>query len=82
MRITEITINKEMKIGLPSYSNITIGIGMTYEIKEGEDVDWDKIWDICNQQLAIQAEAGKDPSWIHRNEYKNDYKVTVKVPKT
>lgn len=81
MNVQEFTIHKEMKIGLPNYSNITVGVTMTFQVQPDEVIDWDKAWDAVNQQLAIQAEAGADPSWIHKNELKNDYKVTMKIPK-
>lgn len=81
MKTKEVTLHKEMKIGLPNYSNITVGLHMTFEIGEDEQIDWDKAWDTINQQLAIQASAGSDPSWLHMNEQKNDYKVTIKTPK-
>lgn len=82
MKLTEIVASKQLKIGLPNYSNITVGLDMKFEVKEGEVVSWDKIWDVINQQLQIQAEAGTDQSWIHRDETKYNYKTTVRIPKT
>jgi len=80
MRIKEITLRKEFKVGLPNYSNITAGAYVTFEIGENEEVDWNKAWDLINQQLSIQAN-NIDQSWIHLKEYKDKYKVTINTPK-
>jgi hypothetical protein len=81
MRVREITLYKEYKIGLPSYSNMTVGISQTWEIKEDEQFDFNKAWDIINQQLNIQT-GNIDQSWITKGETKKDYKVTIKTPKS
>ena len=80
MQIKEVTLRKEFKIGLPNYSNQTVGIYMTWEVVENEEFDFNKGWDVINQQLGIQA-TSLDPSWIQTNEYKNKYKATVNIPK-
>jgi hypothetical protein len=80
MKITKLTFYKEMKIGLPNYSNITASHGMEVELEEGEKIDYDACWDAINQQLAIQSD-GIDPGWIKTGEYKNFFKITVKAPK-
>ena len=80
MKIKELTFHKEMKIGLPNYSNITVGHGMTLEVKEGEKIDYDNCWDIINQQLSIQTQ-GIDPSWIESKSYNNFFKTTIRVDK-
>ena len=74
------TFHKEMKIGLPNYSNITVGLGMTVEASENEIIDTKVCWDKINQELAIQT-SGIDPSWITNNEYKNFYKTIIKTKK-
>ena len=81
MRLKEISIGKEFKIGLPGYSNLTIYCYGTFEIAEGEEVNWDEAWDMINQQLAIQSD-GIDPSWIlDKEDYKKFFKITIRVPK-
>lgn len=80
MKILQVKAGKEMKVGLPNYSNITANCEVTFEIKEGEDVDWDKVWDLINRQLSLQVE-GIEPAWITRQEFGKFFKVTVKIPK-
>lgn len=79
MKNTQVVLSKQFKIGLPSYSNITVGVTMTWDIAEGEQFEFDKGWDIINQQLNSQADT--DPSWIKTDEYKNKYKATISMPK-
>jgi hypothetical protein len=80
MKIKELQFHKEMKVGLPSYSNITVGMGMTVELKEEETIDTSACWDKLNQELALQTQ-GIDPSWIGTAEYKNFFKTTIRVDK-
>ena len=80
MRVKEVTLYKNYKVGLPLYSSCDVGIHMTFEVKEGEKVNWDNAWDEINQQLIIQT-GTVDPSWITRDELKNEWKYTFKVPK-
>lgn len=80
MRIKEVTLTKNFKIGLPLYSSCDVGIGVTFEVKEGEDVNWDHAWDMVNQQLTIQS-GSIDPSWITKDELTNEWKYTFKIPK-
>jgi hypothetical protein len=79
-KIKEISVGKEMKIGLPNYSNITARCDVKFEIAEGENVDWADLWDTINQQLSIQAE-GIQASWIETKEYGNFFKSIVRTPK-
>ena len=82
MKLTNVTLTKQLKIGLPQFSNVTIGTEMTWELKDSEDFDFPKGWDIINQQLELQAQNGQDPSWmIKREEYKNHYSTTIKSAK-
>jgi hypothetical protein len=80
MRIVKLTFYKEMKIGLPQFSNVTIGHGMDVEVKDGENVDYDSCWDEVNRQLSIQTQ-GVDPSWVQTGNYKNFFKTTIRTPK-
>ena len=81
MKLTNVTLSKTYKIGLPNYSNITVGTSMTWEVAEGEDFLFDKGWDIINQQLDIQAQNGIDPSWVKNKETKEHYSTTIKTKK-
>jgi len=80
MKVTKITVHKEMKIGLPNYSNITASCGLEAEVGEDEKPDWGVLWDELNQQLYIQS-SNIDPSWIQTKEYKNFFKTTIKAKK-
>lgn len=80
MKLKEVTLRKEFKIGLPNYSNMTCAIYMTWSIEEGEQFDFDKGWDSINQQLSIQSD-NIDASWIQTKEHKEKYKATVNIPK-
>jgi hypothetical protein len=71
MKITKVKVYKEFKRGLPNYSNITVGMGLEFEVEEGSQPNYDEAWDIVNQQLTIQSES-LDPSWINEGfEYKS-----------
>ena len=80
MKITKVKVYKEFKRGLPNYSNITVGMGLEFDVKEGEEPDYDTAWDIVNYQLTAQSE-NLEPSWINSSETKEAYKLTIKVPK-
>lgn len=80
MRVKEFTVGKEMKVGLPNYSNITAQAYITFEVSEGERVNWDEAWNIINQQIGLQVN-GVDPSWITTKEYNKFFKITTRVDK-
>lgn len=80
MKMKQVTVRKNMKIGLPSFSNIDVGCDITFELAEDERVDWDTVWDTVNQQMWIQS-GGIDPSWITTKEYTNFFKTTIKSRK-
>lgn len=79
-RVKEVTLQKVFKIGLPNFSNQTIGVFMTWDIAENEEFNFEKGWDIINHQLDIQA-GDNDQSWIKVNEHKDKYKATINIPK-
>lgn len=81
MKVKEVSLEKQFKIGLPNYSNQTIGVYMTWEVGENEEFDFNKGWDIINAQLGMQAN-DLDPAWMKVDELKNKYKATVNIPKT
>ena len=81
MKIKEISLGKEFKIGLPNFSNISVRADVKWEVGENEEIDWNSCWDEINRQLQRQSD-GLDPSWIRDvKEYKNFFKITIKEPK-
>jgi len=81
MKVKQINLAKEFKVGLPNYSNITFRCDMTWELENNEEPDWDKMWDEINRQLALQSN-DVDPAWMSEvKEYKNFFKVSVKTKK-
>jgi len=80
MTVTKVVLTKNYKCGLPNYSNVTTGITMEWEIKEGEEFLFDKAWDTINRQLHLQGD-GTDQAWMHIEDLKHETKVTIKVPK-
>ena len=80
MKIKEVSLGKEMKIGLPNFSNVTARCDLKFELAEGEDPDWNVMWDEVNRQLATQTN-DVDPAWIGTKEYKNFFKSTIRTPK-
>jgi hypothetical protein len=81
MRVSSVTLSKEFKKGLPSFSNITVGVTMTWEITEGEKFDFPAAWDLINQQINIQADNEMDPSWMKTKETTKNFITTIKTPK-
>ncbi|KKK50626.1 hypothetical protein LCGC14_3123170 [marine sediment metagenome] len=80
MKITKVKVHKEIKIGLPNYSNITASCGLEADVGENEQIDWIKLWDTVNQELSVQT-GNIDPAWIQTKSYRNFFKVTIKSPK-
>lgn len=80
MKVKEITLSKRMKVGLPNFSNIDIGMDITFQLDDGEKPDWPYMWDEVNKQLSDQSN-GIDPAWMSNKEYKNFFKTTIKSPK-
>lgn len=79
MRIKEITYHKEFKLGMPNYSNITAGMHVTVELKEGEKANDNEIWDYINGQILNQTDL--DPMWIKQENLKGHLKLILKIPK-
>ena len=80
MRIKEETFSKEIKVGLPEFSNITVGHTITVEVKEGEEIDRDEGWDVINRELSFQV-GSIEANWIQTREYKNFFKTVIKTKK-
>lgn len=79
MKVKEATFTKELKMGLPQYSNVTAGLSVTVEVKEGEKLNEEAIWDYLNREVLNHTDV--DPSWIKKEELKDYWKFTIKVPK-
>ena len=80
-KLKTITLGKNFKVGLPNYSNIDLHCEMTWEIGEDETPNIDAMWDTLNHELYVQS-SGIDPTWLEKREFKNFFKVGVKLPKT
>ena len=79
-QVKEFTVKKEIKVGLPNYSNITASAYMTVSVGEGEKPNWNDAWETLNHQLSIQT-GHIEPSWMETRQYKNFFKTTIKTPK-
>ncbi len=80
MIIKQITGEKELKVVMPSGRYMRVKAGIIGEVKEGEMIDWDELWDTINQQLSTQA-GQYDPSWIDVQSQVGYDKITIKVPR-
>lgn len=80
MKVTQVTLGKHYKCGLPNFSNITTSISMTWDVADGEEFDFVKGWDVINQQLGIQGN-DMDQNWMKTTELKDSYKTVIKTPK-
>jgi hypothetical protein len=81
MKIKTIELTKKFKIGLPNYSSMDVGCGMTFELGEQEEPDYAVMWDEVNYQLFKQT-GDIDPDWIKDvKEYKNFFKISIKQKK-
>ena len=52
MKLTTVTLHKEMKIGQPNFSNLTVGMHLTFEVEDG-DMDYEEGWNIINQNWPV-----------------------------
>ena len=80
MIIKEETFSKQFKVGLPNFSNITVGHTITVEVKEGEKIDRREAWDVVNRELSIQT-GSIDASWMKTRSYQNFFKTVIKTDK-
>ena len=76
----QVTLTRQLKAGLPNYSNITTGISITWDMEEGESFDFVKGWDIVNHELEMQGK-DTDQSWLKTKEYKEHYTTSIRTPK-
>jgi len=79
MRVTQVTLSKHYKCGLPNFSNVTTGVSMSWEVGEGEEFNFDKGFDIINRQLSLQGK-DTDQAWMRTENLKDSTKVTIKIP--
>lgn len=79
MKMKSVTLTKEYKKGLPNYSNITVACSITWELGEGEKMDFKAGWDRINQQIELQDTT--EQSWLMTQELKDEYKTVIKTPK-
>ncbi|MFA7290353.1 MAG: hypothetical protein WC055_15875 [Melioribacteraceae bacterium] len=80
MKLKEVRLVKEFKIGLPNYSNMTATCDMTWEVAETEEFDFNMAWDSINSQLSMQT-GEIDESWIVTKEYNKFFKTVIKHKK-
>jgi hypothetical protein len=78
-KIKKATFSKHFKMGLPGYSNVTVGMRLTVDVAKGEKLDTGAIWDMINQELGNAVDF--DPSWIKNESFKKHYRLTIKIPK-
>lgn len=77
MKISKVTLSKELKVGLPNYSNVSTRCEITFDVSEDETPNWDEMWQEVNYQMFTQNN-DIDPNWISAKEYKNFFKIKVK----
>jgi hypothetical protein len=81
MKISEVSLGKEIKIGMPNYSNLTVRCDLKFELAEEEQPDWEQMWDEVNWQLQRQSD-GLEPEWmLDKKQYKNFFLITIKQQK-
>lgn len=76
MKMTDVTLQKHYKIGLPNFSNVTVGVSLTWELGEGESMDYEKGWEVINRELDTQAQKGLSSEW-NRQDIRDRYKRAV-----
>ena len=79
MKMKMIMLSKELTVNLGNFSNVKPGIGITWELGEGEEPDFERMWDLINREIGSQTDI--EPGWIKKTETKNYYKTTLKYPK-
>lgn len=80
MRVKQVRLVKQFKVGLPNYSNITTTCDITWEVGENEEFDFDEGWDTVNHELYVQSD-NIDATWIKTRSYKNFFKTSIKTDK-
>ena len=80
MKLIEIQLTKNYKLGLPQFSNITIGVTNRYEVGEGEEVDYTTAWETINSQIRTQI--GEQTLPFTKEIEKDAYQKAVSYAKT
>jgi hypothetical protein len=78
MKIKEVHAEKSLTLNVGDHYIKAIA-GMTVEIGEGEEPNWDEIYDELNRQLNIEGDM--ESRWIKRSDLKDHWKLTIKIPK-
>jgi glycine betaine/choline ABC-type transport system substrate-binding protein len=80
-KVKEITLHRQLLLNLGNYSNITTGVTITWNVEKGEEFNFNRAWDIVNQEIEVQGK-DYDQSWIKTSEYKNHYTTAIRTPKS
>ena len=77
---SSVTVGKKILINVGNFSNVEISHYVTIDIGEDEEPDYDAIYNEINKNLQLESD-GQDPRWMKTGELKNEYKLTLKLPK-
>lgn len=55
MKAKELTLTKQLKVGLPNYSSVTVSMGLTIEVEPNEKPNYTALWEKINTQLNEQV---------------------------
>ena len=77
---SSVTVGKKILTNIGNYSNIEVTHQATVPVGENEEPDYNAIYDKVNQNLQIE-QTSLDASWIKRGETKDDWKLTIYLPK-
>ncbi len=61
MKIVQLSLGKELKIGMPNYSSRTIRADITFTLGDGEEMDWKTAWGLVTKQVYEQAKVMATP---------------------
>ena len=79
-KVESVTIGKRILTNIGNYSNVEVSHYVTVKVGENEMPDYDAIYDEVNRNLQLE-QGGIDARWIKRGETKDDWKLTIKLPK-
>ena len=80
MRVKQVTIGKKLLTNIGKFSNIEVSHYEVIEFEEGEEPNYEGIYDRINSNLQIESDS-LDVSWIKRDELKDAFKLTIYLPK-
>ncbi len=61
MKITTLSLGKELKIGDKNFGNRTIRADITFTLGDNEEMDWKTAWGLVTKQVYEQAEVMATP---------------------